>query len=369
MKITDIKMHVLKHETPALATSHDGLFKDSGPGGVIQYSLVRILTDTDIEGDYIVWSEIPGGRPDSLADVLRCFKPHLIGRDPLDRENIWQKLGAFWYGQKGPAFAAVDICLWDIAGKAAGMPVYKLVGAYRDKVRAYASGNVPCNTEDIVRIGTDLKKRGYTAMKMHPVPIEACAPLREAVGDEVDLIYDAVFAHSREEALRVGRELDRLNYRWYEAPLKADDIEGYIWLRNKLDVPITVELMHAAEYLEYIRRGAIDYLRTLSGFQGGITEMRKAASLCESFGMNWEPHTYGGTLYQAANLHVILASKNCAFFELPIQDGKEGWFDAGTTDVIRIDSEGCVRVPDKPGLGFDIDWEQVEKGEGDNILE
>ena len=67
MKITNVKMHVLKHETPALATSHDGLFEDSGPAGVIQYSLVRILTDADIEGCYIVWSEIPSGRPDSLA--------------------------------------------------------------------------------------------------------------------------------------------------------------------------------------------------------------------------------------------------------------------------------------------------------------
>ncbi len=360
MKISDIKMHVLKQKTPALATSHDGLFEDSGPGGIIQYSLVRILTDADIEGDYIVWSEMSSGRPDSLADVLRCFKPHLIGEDPLDRERIWQKLGAFWYGQKGPAFAAIDICLWDIAGKAAKLPVYKLIGAYRDKVPAYASGNVPCNEEDIVRIGTELKKKGYTAMKMHPVPIEACAPLRKAVGDEIDLIYDAVFAHSREEALKVGRELDRLNYRWYEAPLPADDIEGYIQLRNKLDTPITVELMHDTEYREYISRGAVDYLRTLSGVRGGITEMIKAVSLCECFSMNWEPHTYGGTLYQAANLHVILSRKNCAFFELPIQDGNEGWFDVGTTDVIRIDDEGFVHGPTKPGLGYEIDWEQVE---------
>ncbi len=368
MKITDIKMHVLKHETPALGTSHDGLFEDSGPGGVIQYSLVRVLTDADIEGDYIVWSEIPSARPDSLAEVLRCFKPHLIGEDPLDREKIWQKLGAFWYGMKGPAFAAVDICLWDIAGKATNMPIYKLLGAYRDKVRAYASGNVPRKVDEIVRIGTDLKKRGYTAMKMHPVPVEACAALREAVGDEVDLIYDAVFAHNREEALKIGRELERLNYCWYEAPLPAEDIEGYIHLRKKLDVPITAELMHETEYLEYIRRGAIDYLRTLSGVRGGITEMVKSANLCEYFGMNWEPHTYGGTLYQTANLHVILAIKNCKFFELPIQDGKEGCFDVGTTEVIRIDKEGYVHGPTKPGLGFEIDWQQVEQDTLSSVL-
>ncbi|MAS80882.1 MAG: hypothetical protein CMA28_04645 [Euryarchaeota archaeon] len=364
MKITNIKIHVLKSDTPALATSHDGLFEDSGPGGKIKYSLIRVLTDADIEGNYIVWSEMSSGRPNSLADVLACFKPHLLGEDPLDREKIWQKLGAFWYGMKGPALAAIDICLWDIAGKVANLPIYKLIGAYREKVRAYASGNVPKNTDDIVRIGKELKKKGYTASKMHPVPIEACAALREAVGNDMDLIYDAVFAHSREEALKVGRELDRLNYRWYEAPLPANDIEGYIHLRNKLDTPITVELMNTTEYLEYIRRGAVDYLRTLSGMRGGITEMIKAASLCEYYGMNWEPHTYGGTLYQAANLHVILARKNTSFFELPIQDGEEGWFDVGTVDVIRIDDEGFVHGPTKPGLGYDIDWDQVEEGDG-----
>ena len=88
--------------------------------------------------------------------------------------------------------------------------------------------------------------------------------------------------------------------------------------------------------------------------------MLKVAHLCESFGMNWEPHAYGGTMYQAANLHVILAVKNCALFEFPIHHGQVGCWDVGTTDVIRIDSEGYVHGPTKPGLGIEIDWEQVE---------
>jgi len=362
MKIKDIKVHVLKHETPALATSFAGLFEDSGPAGLIQYTLVRIITDTGIEGHYILWSEVPTARPNALAEVLRLFKPHLVGEDPLDRERIWQKLGGLWYGQKGPAFAAVDIALWDIAGKSANMPIYKLLGGYRDKVRAYASGNVPRNKDDIVRIATGLKKRGYTAMKLHPIPIDTCKSLREAVGDEIDLMYDAVFAHSREEALKVGRELERMDFFWYEAPLPADDIEGYIKLSSRLDIPITVELPVSTQYTEYVRRGAVDYLRTLSAVTGGITEMRKVASLCESFGLNWEPHAYGGTHYQVATLHAILATKNCTFFELPIENGEEGCFDVGTKEVIRIDSDGYVHGPQEPGLGLEIDWELVKKG-------
>jgi len=361
MKITDVKLHVLEQETPGYVTSFSGLFKDERPP-TFKYSLVRILTDEGVEGDYIVWSEIPSARPNALAETLRAYKPYLIGRCPLDRERIWQDLGGLWYGQKGPAFAAVDVALWDIAGKASNFPVYKLLGAFRDRVRAYASGNVPQRTEDITRLALKLIEKGYTALKLHPIPIESCKALRDAVGDEVDLIYDAVFSFSRDKALKVGRQLERLEFYWYEAPLPANDIEGYVELSRRLDIPVTVELLHQTDYLEFIRRGAVDYLRTMCGFTGGITEMRKVASLCEIHGMNWEPHSYGGTFYQAAHLHAILATKNCALFELPIENGEEGCFDVGVKTVIRIDREGYVHPEDKPGLGIEVDWEQVEKG-------
>ena len=98
------------------------------------------------------------------------------------------------------------------------------------------------------------------------------------MGPDVDLIYDAVFAHTRQEALAVGRELERLGYFWYEAPLPPDDIEGYVDLRSRVDVPLTVELIYATQYREYVRRQAVTYLRTLSGIRDGITEMRKAAA-------------------------------------------------------------------------------------------
>jgi L-alanine-DL-glutamate epimerase-like enolase superfamily enzyme len=93
--------------------------------------LIRVLTDEGVEGDYIVWSEIPTGRPGALREFLRALEPHLIGEDPFDRERIWQKLSHLWYGQKGPAFAAIDTALWDIAGKATGLPLHTLVGAQR----------------------------------------------------------------------------------------------------------------------------------------------------------------------------------------------------------------------------------------------
>jgi L-alanine-DL-glutamate epimerase-like enolase superfamily enzyme len=90
--------------------------------------------------------------------------------------------------------------------------------------------------------------------------------------------------------------------------------------------------------------------------------MRKAAALCEAFGMDWEPHSYGGAHYQAATLHVVLATKNCSFFELPIEQGLEGHFDVGTTETIRLAEDGCVHAPTAPGLGLEVDWDQVSAG-------
>jgi L-alanine-DL-glutamate epimerase-like enolase superfamily enzyme len=198
-------------------------------------------------------------------------------------------------------------------------------------------------------------------MKIHPINLEACKALREAMGDDVTLIHDAVFSYNRQEALRNGRELEKLNYYWYEAPLPSYDIEGYVELTKKLDIPITVELM--GNYLEYIQRGAVDILRSISTFTGGITEMKKLAILSEMYGLKFEPHSYGGIFHQAATLQVILSAKNCEFFEVPIdKDGNEGMYDIGTKDKIRIDRDGYVHAPQKPGLGLEIDWKQVEEG-------
>jgi len=366
MKIKDIKLHVLKEKVPAWVTSTHGLFQDPGPAGQIEFSLVRVITDEDIEGHYIVWSEIPMARPGALAEVLRAWKPHLVGEDTSNREKIWQKLSDFWYRQRGPALAAIDCALWDIAGKAMGKPVYQLLGTYRHKVLGYASGRLAKATtsQEHADYALKLKEKGYKAMKIHPVNIQDCAKIREVVGDEINLMHDPVFSYNREQALLVGKRLEELKFDWYEAPLPPDDIEGYRQLAKALDIPITVEVFN--HFLEYIKGGVVDIFRPMCGFTGGITELKKLASLCEHYGMYIEPHSYGGAHYQMMHLHVILAIKNCRFFEIPLnpETGEEGYFDIGIQGPgIRINKDGFVEAPQKPGLGLDIDWDQVNRGE------
>jgi L-alanine-DL-glutamate epimerase-like enolase superfamily enzyme len=360
MEITDIRVHALAEESKGLVTSYEGLSDDSGPAGTIKYTLVRVLTDADVEGHYMLWSEVPDARPEPLADVLGLYKQYLVGEDPLDRERLWQTLSQLWYGKRGPALAAVDVALWDIAGKLADLPIYRLLGAYRDEIRAYVSGN-PAPSQDVVDLAAEMRDEGFTAMKLHPLSVEQCEQVRETVGEDVDLMHDPVYSYDRREALTVGRRLEELDFYWYEAPIPPTDVEGYVQLCDALDVPVTVELNR--NWAEFVRRGAVDRVRSMNGFTGGITEMRKVAHLAEFHGLKWEPHTYGGTFYQAANLHALLATENATFFELPIVDGEVGGYDVGVEDVIRVDDDGYVQPPEKPGIGIDVDWDAVHAGE------
>jgi len=368
VRITDIEFVMVKGETLTPPTMF-GPWVEPSEAGSIRYSLIRVLTDEGIEGDYIVWSEIPSARPNSLKETLNILKPYLIGRDPLDRESIWQELGSFWYGLRGPAMAAIDMALWDIAGKAVGMPVYRLLGAYRHKVRAYASeinyAYYPSTSlDEYMETLLKIIEKGYKAIKVKPrgtsldEGLKVAKLARDTLGDDITLMYDAVFAYNRHEALKIGRLLEKLNYYWYEGPIPISDIEGYVELARELDIPITVELL--GNYLEYITRGAVDILRPIAGFTGGITEMKKTAILAEFFGLMWEPHSFGGAFIQAANLHVILSVKNCTFLEMPLKDGKEGIFDLGVKKSIEPDKDGFVHAPENPGLGVEIDWSEVE---------
>ncbi|UCH32054.1 MAG: mandelate racemase [Candidatus Bathyarchaeota archaeon] len=360
MKITDVKVHILK---PTFSYSGG----KSMPPREIKYTLLRIFTDGGIEGDYMIWSGFPTAFPNIVADlIVRAFKPQLIGEDPFYREKIWQKIGGTSWSVHGagPALGAIDIALWDIVGKAAHMPIYKLLGAFRDKVKAYASNIRMEKMEDFLNEASKLKKKGYSAYKLHTsgIPIDdlkICKAIRESVGDEMILMHDAAFAYDNLEALKVGRELEKLNYHWFEAPLPHDDISGYVELTKALEIPIALEVLY--NYAEYVRRGAIDIFRSVADFTGGITEMIKTASLCYLSNLKWEPHSFGSTLCQAANLQVILSVKNCDFFELPVYQGKEGIFDVAMKDNIRIDEKGYVHGSKKPGLGLEIDWNQVEE--------
>jgi L-alanine-DL-glutamate epimerase-like enolase superfamily enzyme len=341
--------------------------------------MLTIRTEDGLEGHSFTAPEIV--RPHVIEKFV---KKVLIGQDYRDRERLWQDL-AHW--QRGSAaqltdrtLAVVDCALWDLAGRALNTPVYKLIGGYRDKVLAY--GSIMCGDElegglatpeDYGRFGETLVKRGYKGIKLHtwmpPVSwapdvkmdLKACAAVREAVGPDIRLMIDAFHWYSRTDALALGRGLEKLGFDWIEEPMDEQSMSSYKWLADNLDIPVVGPESAAGKHwhrAEWLKAGACDILRTGVNDVGGITPALKTMHLAEAFGVECEVH--GNT---AMNLHVVAATKNCRWYErgllhpfLEYDDGHD--YLKSLSDP--MDSDGYVHVPDRPGLGEDIDFNFIE---------
>ncbi len=253
--------------------------------------LASIVTNSGIEGNYTLGSRY--WHPDWNNEGWVTYSKRLLtGKNALDRPALTSQ----WVpakrrrGQSSYA-SAIDNCLWDIAGKAVGLPVYRLLGAYRDRVQAYASSQHLKTVDEFVESAMKSKAEGFRAYKIHPpslppdggsnykLDIEICRVLRKTLGDDFQLLMDPVGVYSRQEAMAVGRVLDELKFVAFEDPIPTNDIDGLAELCRALDVPI-----HAGEfifsiydYAEYIRRGAVDVVRFIVDNVGGITGGMKIA--------------------------------------------------------------------------------------------
>ena len=266
------------------------------------------------------------------------------------------------------AYGAVDVALWDIVGQASGQPLYKLLGGYRDSVRAYYTTGGIAEPDQQVEVALAAKRVGFTGYKLHPRggydrDLDSCKAVRKALGEGFTIMSDPVAAYNHQEAFRMGRELEKLNFHWYEEPLMDPDIEGYAELCRSLDIPIAgTEWAHGGLWgvyttSQYIVRKAVDIVRSDVSWKGGITGLLKTFHLCEAFGLNCEVHTAMLSLMDVANLHVICAKKNCEFFEYA---GPFEGIGFGLKQPISLDADGYVHPPEKPGLGVELDWDVLD---------
>ena len=330
-----------------------------------QLGLLTITTDAGVKGHAFLGSAMRGAHIDGQS-LIQYLKPLVMGQDPLERERLYQALWSRNRLTTLRAIGAMDVALWDIAGKVAGMPIHRLLGAYRDRVPAYASSAVMSSPDEYADEALKFKSEGWTAYKIHPptdpqLDVRVCQAVRRAVGDGYTVMLDPTWAYQYPEALRVGKVIEELGFHWYEDPLADDDIYNYVKLKQQLSIPIL-----ATEYAPggftafapWIIAQATDFLRGDVAVKGGITSLVKTAHLAEAFHLNFEIHHGGNSLNNVANLHVIMAIRNTEFFEVLLPAGAQKY---GLIDDIEVDANGLVHARSGSGLGAAIDVDLIER--------
>ena len=329
--------------------------------------VLRLQTDAGLTGNATALAARSGEITQRY--LLDNIAPVVLGREVHEREAIWHEL---WNIDRHltffPAYlpGPMDVALWDLAAQAAGLPLYQLLGSYRTLLPVYASSLFLDSEQAYVDQAKAYAARGFTAYKAHPPgpwrrDMAVHRALREAMGPDYVLMTDPVGDYSLEEAIRVGRDLEKLNYHWFEEPFRDFELAKYAKLCAALDIPIAgTETTRGGPWgvAQAITQNAVDIVRADVSWKAGVTGTMKIAHLAEAHGLRCEIHCTTMGFMDIANLHVSCAIRNCEYFELLIPEEP---FRFPMKDPYPIDAAGVIHVPQKPGIGVELDWDAIDR--------
>ena len=368
MKITDVRIRTF--DLPTKEHAFDPTWQVA-PSSSHRITIVEVHTDEGITG---IGS---GGVLTRLNTTAGLF----IGRDPLAIEQHVEMLKtiAYFMGRPWP----IEIALWDIAGKAAGLPLYKLLGGHKDRLPAYASTGELRDKDQRVDDVLAMRDAGFTAVKLRfhsPNPMDDLPTLeavRGAVGDSMKIMVDAnqgwrypadlTPRWDLRTAITMARVMEAFDVYWLEEPLWNYDYDGLAELRRQANVRIAGGELNLGvhEFREYLRHGCLDVYQPDATFAGGITGAKTVAGMAQAAGLMFSPHTWSNGIGLMANLHLAAAVPNAPYIEFPYDP--PSWTpeirDYVLTEPIRIDANGDVVLPDKPGLGIELDEERIAQYE------
>jgi L-alanine-DL-glutamate epimerase-like enolase superfamily enzyme len=338
---------------------------------------VRVTTSDDLVGEYVThWV----GTPAALAQT-RMLAPHLIGRDPEHREQIYddlkRELRAYDHMGHGP----LDIALWDWAGRKYGVPAARLLGGFRSRLPAYAStyhgqeeGGGLDSPQAFADFAAHCRKLGYRGFKIHGWhdgnarrEAENLLGVRARVGDGMALMIDpACELRTFADALYVGRACDEAGYFWYEDPYRDAAVSafGHKRLREKLKTPLLVSehVRGLEQKAGFVLAGGCDMVHADPEYDMGITGCLKIAHLCEALGLDVQLHASG-----PAHRHCMAAIRNTHFYEQALvgpemPNAMPPVYTCGYSDLLEdVGSDGCFPVPEGPGLGVGYDWDFISR--------
>jgi L-alanine-DL-glutamate epimerase-like enolase superfamily enzyme len=309
---------------------------------------------------------------------VATLRQHWLGESAIEPERVSEKLrqSSFWQGRGGTlehVISGIDIALWDLFGKVCGQPVARLLGGYyRNRVRPYAS--ILFDEPDILadRVRT-VAARGFRAIKLGWRPFGRRSPqfdeqlvrtARDAAGPEIDLLVDAggseqFWPHGYKWALRTAQMLAEYDIGWFEEALPPDDIEGFIRLREHSPVPIAggEVLTRRQSFQPWIERGALDIVQPDATKCGGLTEARRIAWMAYDHNIQFVSHGWNTAVGLAADLHLAAAIPVARYVEFLTP---APYIEGILTEPFRLDAEGFLTIPDRPGLGIELDRTALE---------
>ena len=350
------------------------------PGKAKNLCFVKIETDEGIYG----WGECytQSDRDVQITAHVDQLKRYLIGRDPTNIKHFTQMAFDDFAGRRGAmdyycAISGLEHAMWDIAGKAYGAPVHKLIGgACRDKIRVYANGWSGGNPtpDSLAERASEVIEAGFTALKFDPIPgrwrtyvskdvedaaVENVRAVREAVGPDVDILIEMHRRLAPMHAVRIAHEIERYHPFWFEEPILAENIPALASVRQKINIPVVTgeELYTKFEFREVFERQAADILNPDVCNVGGILELKEIAAMAEPYFVVISPHNFNSTTVGlAATIQVSAAIPNFLITEYFVNLEELG------RDIAKIPFEvkdGYIQIPDAPGLGIDLDEERL----------
>lgn len=374
MKITDVRVRTIRTQKHKPFTTALG----NVPTGHFTTTILEVVTEGDLRGAVACAS-----LDDMCVDIiLNQLSPMLENEDPRNFERIWQKLFGHAGGWRRPiikgevvrAMSVVDCALWDIVGKAADVPVYQLLGGFRSRIACYASGGHyytdGSNQEELAELETEMKaymQMGFRAVKMRvgrdiEQDCERAHLVREIIGTETQLLFDFDAAPSHyggvPHAIKFMRALEQFDPFWFEDPLVMDDVAGMKKVTDTIDARIVAGESEQTTwgFRDLLTERACDVLApNATDMCGGITEWRKIASLAHTFRT-----PIAGNLGDPVHLHCIAGVPNGLILEVFTP---RDWDRVGhiKNPILMPDADGCIAVPDRPGLGIELDEEFIEE--------
>lgn len=342
MKITDIKV-----ETSIVPVKYQFVWRKGLPGSGTQHDTAKITVETDEGVTGVAYSSHGAMIKDMIE---RSVKPDLLGHDPLMKEYLWHRIWELDRLEEMPIYGLglIDIALWDLNAKVAGMPLYQMLGGFRDRIPCYASTVTYSSIEEFLEIADQCIDYGFRAIKLHAwgdpkKDAKLGQALRAHVGPDIELMYDGSAGFDLIDAIYVGRALGEAGFFWYEEPMREFNIDAYRRLAKAVDIPLlSGETSDGAHFniADFIAFDGAHMVRTSTHYKGGVTGAMRIAHLAQSFNMRAEVH--GGGM---ANLAIACAIPNTTWYESLVK-----------TNPIKVEPgigrDGCISPPDVPGIGW-----------------